>query len=113
MVVYALIPEGPERDYFLFADQLISLQAHVYYAQEHVSRALLVLALLLAMPEHKRIMWVFFALEVATLIDYVVRYNQDILVSGFDIDTIKLVVYGTLIFTTMRGNNERLYGGTT
>lgn len=113
MVVYGLFPDGPERDYFLFADQLISLQSYVYYAQEHASRALLIFALLLALPEHRRIMWVFFALEIVTLIDYVVRYNQDIIVSGFNIDTIKLVVYGTLILFSMKGNNQRLYGGAT
>jgi hypothetical protein len=113
MMVYYLIPDGPERDYFPLVDQEISLQSHVYYAQEHASRALIIFALLLAMPEHKRIMWVFFALEIATLIDYVVRYNRDILVPGFDINTIKLVVYGTLIFSTMLLNNKRLYGGAT
>lgn len=113
MMAFYLVPDGPERDYFPLADQLISLQAHVYYMQEHVSRALIILALLLAMPEHKRIMWIFFAMEIVTLVDYVVRYNRDILVPGFDINTIKLVVYGTLIFSSMKGNNQRLYGGAT
>lgn len=65
------------------------------------------------MPENKRMMWVFLALESVTLIDYVLRYNEDIFVPKFNIDTIKLVVYGTLIFSTMKGNNQRLYGGAT
>lgn len=113
MVVYCLIPDGPERNPFPFSEQMITDQSYVYYAQEHISRSLLILALLLAMPENKRMMWVFLALESITLIDYVVRYNEDILVPNFNMDTIKLIVYGTLIFSSMKVNNQRLYGGAT
>jgi hypothetical protein len=110
MVAYCLFPDGPEGNPFPFSDQMITVESYVYYMQEHVSRSLLIFALLLAMPENKRMMWVFLALESVTLIDYVVRYNEDILVPNFNIDTIKLVVYGTLIFSAMKGNNKRLYG---
>lgn len=111
MVIYVVIPDGPEKMSFPYSDQLITDQSKVYYAQEHISRSILIFALLLAMPENKRMMWVFIALESVTLIDYVVRYNEDILVPNFNIDTIKLVVYGTLIFSTIRRNNRKLYEG--
>lgn len=113
MVGYCLVPDGTERNPFPFSDQMITDESYVYYAQEHISRSFLIFALLLAMPENKRMMWVFLALESVTLIDYVLRYNEDIFVPKFNIDTIKLVVYGTLIFSTMKGNNQRLYGGAT
>lgn len=113
MVAYCLIPDGPERNPFPLSDQMITDQSYVYYAQEHISRSILIFALLLAMPENKRMMWVFLALESITLIDYVVRYNEDIFAPNFNIDTIKLIVYGTLIFSSMKVNNQRLYGGTT
>lgn len=113
MVIYVVIPDGPEKMSFPYSDQMITDQSKVYYAQEHVSRSLLIFALLLAMPENKRMMWVFLALESVTLIDYVVRYNEDIFVPKFNMDTIKLVVYGTLIFSAMKGNNKRIYGDAT
>jgi len=110
MVAYCLFPDGPEGNPFPFSDQMITVESYVYYMQEHVSRSLLIFALLLAMPENKRMMWVFIALESVTLMDYVVRYNEDILVPNFNMDTIKLVVYGTFIFSAIRSNNQRIYG---
>ena len=99
MMTFELFPNGPAKDRFLFSDQEITLQSHVYYASEHVSRLLSILALLFA-TRHLKLDWlytVFAVLELLTLADYLLTYNSSYIVRDFDLNTIKLVIYAVLI----------------
>jgi hypothetical protein len=99
MMVFELFPNGPREDRFLFSDMEITLQSHIYYASEHVSRLCSILALLFA-TRHLKLTGLFIVLaifEFATLIDYLLTYNSSYIVEGFDFNTIKLIVYAVLI----------------
>lgn len=99
MMTFELFPNGPEEDRFLFSDQEITIQSHVYYASEHVARLSYILALLFA-TRHLKLTAFFVtaaAFESLTLIDYLLTYNSSYMVKGFDLNTIKLVVYAVMI----------------
>jgi hypothetical protein len=99
MMTFELFPDGPEEDRFLFSDQEITLQSHVYYASENVARLFSILALLFA-TRHLKLTGFFIvaaAFESLTLIDYLLTYNSSYMIKGFDLNTIKLVVYAIMI----------------
>lgn len=99
MMTFELFPNGPEEDRFLFSNQEITLQSHVYYASEHVARLFSILALLFA-TRHLKLTAFFVtaaAFETLTLIDYLLTYNSSYMIKGFDLNTIKLVVYAIMI----------------
>ena len=99
MMTFELFPNGPEEDRFLFSNMEITLQSHVYYASEPVARLFSILALLFA-TRHLRLTAFYItaaALELITLIDYLLTYNSSYMVKGFDLNTIKLVVYAVMI----------------
>ena len=99
MMIFELFPDGPEEDRFLFSDQEITLQSHVYYASEHVARLFSILALLFA-TRHLKLTSFFITaaiFESLTMIDYLLTYNSSYMIKGFDLNTIKLVVYAIMI----------------
>lgn len=92
-IVYYATPKGERRtDLFWLVKEEITLQSHVYYACEHVSRMCLLAALFYALPRFRYSMRILFALEFITLIDYLARYNKDF-IPGYDIVSVKIVVY--------------------
>lgn len=107
-IVYYATPKGERRtDLFWLVEKEITLQSHVYYACEHVSRMCLLAALFYTLPRFRHSMRIFFTLEVITLLDYLARYNTDF-VPGFDIVSVKVLVYaacmaveiGKIIYST-------------
>lgn len=102
VVVHGKLPDLPEQDYFLFADQLITIKAHVYFVEEHLSRACLLLAVSLAITHPdwdnlKRAAKAFAIFECFVLADYLLTYQRGLyFLRGFDSNTVKLVVYGVI-----------------
>lgn len=96
MILPYFIPDGPEL-HLTLSSIPISWQSHIYYACEHISRMFLISALFHALPKYSKLFEVFFALEVITLVDYMVRYNEYVVFTWLDINTVKLVVYGIMI----------------
>jgi len=99
LLSFQIFPDGPAKDYFLFSEQKITLQSHIYYASENVSRALLILSLLIATKhlQLKVAFLIFFVLEIITLADYMLTYNSGYIINDFDSNTIKLVIYSITI----------------
>lgn len=72
----------------------------VYLGTIHVSFALLLFALRLAITddqELRRLILRLIVMEFATLIDYLLTYNADFWLPEFDTNVIKLVIYGILM----------------
>lgn len=116
MMLFELFPNGAEEDRFLFSDQEITLQSHVYYASENVSRIFSLLAILFA-TRHLKLTGIYIAfavLEFITFVDYLLTYNSSYLVTGFDLNTIKLVIYAVLIGGIIfKDNMEKIKHGKT
>ena len=100
MVIHNVVPA--EKLYkFPLSDKQIPAEWVVYLSSEHVSRiiyqATILFLVCIFMPKNRTNVICFIVLEVATLFDFVLRYNDDVLPGGFDINTIKLVAYFVLI----------------
>lgn len=100
LILHVKLPDTDPTDYFLLADQLITLKSHVYYVEELVARILLTLAGSLAITEPnwvdlKRAIKAFAIFECFVLVDYLLTYQKDY-ITNFDSSTIKLVIYGVV-----------------
>lgn len=99
MHFFQLVPEGAIRSRYPYSDQVISLQSYTYFASMHVSKMLLYMAIIVAVPQLK-IISIFFWLELVSTVDYFLRYNETLFVLyGHDITfgTIKLLILGFVI----------------
>lgn len=109
-IVMYVVPDGEPKDYFLFADQIITLKAHVYYACEYVERMCVLCALYFALPRYQKMLKVFFFIEVIAFIQYLFAYGHDMLIEGFDMNTVKLITYGAFIaYYLLKNNHHKLY----
>jgi hypothetical protein len=104
MMVKTLVPESEEIKRFPFSDVEISIQSYAYFGCTIVSRMVLFTALLLALPKYRIEFLIFFWCEVATVIDYMLRYNE-VLIVFYDypvtITTLKLIIFGFVIGRTL------------
>jgi hypothetical protein len=84
-------------NYFPFSNQLISPQSHVYYISDHLRSILYAGIILYALPRLRDITIAYLTLEVLDLIDYLVRYNENIAFGWLDFNVIKVVSLGICI----------------
>lgn len=102
--LWYIMPDSAPRDYFPFADMELSLQMHVYFACQYISTMFLLRALFLLLPTYSKSFAVFIILEAICFVQYLLCYGQSFL-PGVDMNTVKLIVYGLILFHNMLKNS--------
>lgn len=75
--MFLAIPYSDEtRDYFLFADQQLSLQMHVWFISNKLVFIILAYIIANESTEYRLALKVFFWIQVLKLIDYLLCYNN-------------------------------------
>lgn len=101
-LMFKAFPKDEPANHIPFASEevLMRTKTWVYLGSIHVSISLLLFALIIATYEDKelrKLLYKFVALEVVSLIDYLLTYNADFWMPEFDSNLIKFVIYSILI----------------
>lgn len=93
-------PKDKPTKHIPFSDVPMGTKTWVFLGSDHVSHALLLFALIVAIADDKelrKLLWVFIGLELMSLVDYMLTYNADFWLPEFDSNVVKLVTYSVMI----------------
>lgn len=96
-LVYYLTPDdanGSLISFFPYSDQKLTMRSYAYFGCVYVSRMLFVLTIAEFAKDYRKTFSILFWLEVVAVINYFLRYGQDFYFAGFDMMTIRFVVWG-------------------
>ena len=92
-LLFNLVPNTEHRNYFLFGGVEMNLKTHAYFAFDHLSRLMLVYAVVLLLPGATVLFWI----EFGDLVDYLICYNSTwvtIFDYNFEYNDLKLITVG-------------------
>jgi hypothetical protein len=75
-LVFIVIPKTEPIDWFLFSDIKVTLQTHVYFICERLVLVIMAWIIVNESKEYRGALWIFFALIVMDVVDYIVGYNS-------------------------------------
>ncbi len=76
-MVFLAIPDGySQYDFFVFSDQKLTFQTYLYFLFQDITIAALSYIIAMESKEYFRLTVIYFWIQVAGLIDYVMSYNS-------------------------------------
>lgn len=109
--LFLIVPDfmgGNPYDLFLFSDQQVTIQTHLYFFCEHVIIILLSYIIATEETRFKYPVRAFFWLQVADLVDYLLTYNSTwVNISGLPLsmNTLSIVIFGYVCLRYGRGDS--------
>lgn len=74
--VFIFTPDTEPKDYFLFSDQKLTLETHLFFLFEHLILVILAIAIFLETREHKTAVFIYVVIQCIDTLIYLLAYGN-------------------------------------